>query len=323
MELISVIVPIYNVEKYLNRCIKSIVNQTFKNLEIILVDDGSSDKSPEICDEWAKKDKRIKVFHKKNGGLSDARNVGLKAAFGKYIGFVDSDDWIADKMYEKLLQSINETHSQIAACSVEMIWENTKKRKMLTPQINCVMEREEAQKALLEETILKQPVWYKLYEKSVLKDIWFEKGKLYEDDYWSYQVVHNAHKVSVIDYIGYFYMQHKDSIMGSGYRFKCLDVIEAYCNRYLFFEFFEPNLMDTALITLWEKCIYHGTMSCIYLKGKQKEMALSYLESVLKKYPISNNNIKELKLSHKLWIYLAKISLRSACKIKKRLRVGI
>ena len=101
-ELISVIVPIYKVEAYLERCIRSIVNQTYKNLEIILVDDGSPDSCPDICDVWKEKDDRIKVIHKKNGGLSDARNAGMQIMTGTYISYIDSDDWVANDMYEKM-----------------------------------------------------------------------------------------------------------------------------------------------------------------------------------------------------------------------------
>ena len=104
--MISVIVPIYNVEKYLARCVDSIVNQTYKNLEIILVDDGSPDRCPQMCDDYAEKDSRIKVIHKKNGGLSDARNAGMAVATGEYISFIDSDDWIETSMFELLLNNI-------------------------------------------------------------------------------------------------------------------------------------------------------------------------------------------------------------------------
>ena len=105
-ELITIVIPVYKVEKYIDRCIKSVINQTYKNLEIILVDDGSPDNCPKICDEYAEKDKRIKVIHKKNGGLSDARNVGIEAAKGKYISFIDSDDWIEKDFIECLYKSI-------------------------------------------------------------------------------------------------------------------------------------------------------------------------------------------------------------------------
>lgn len=122
--LISVIVPIYNVEKYLARCVDSIVNQTYKNLEIILVDDGSPDRCPKMCDDYAEKDSRIKVVHKKNGGLSDARNAGMAVATGEYISFIDSDDYVSDDFFECLLDVMNKENSDIAECSVVKLYED-------------------------------------------------------------------------------------------------------------------------------------------------------------------------------------------------------
>ena len=123
-DLISIIIPVYKVEKYIYKCIDSVLNQTYKNLEIILVDDGSPDKCPEICEEYAKKDNRIKIIHKKNGGLSDARNAGLKVATGKYIGFVDSDDYIEKDMYQVLYNNIIKTNSDISIVNLKEVKEN-------------------------------------------------------------------------------------------------------------------------------------------------------------------------------------------------------
>ena len=122
--LISVIVPVYKVEKYLDQCVKSIVNQTHKNLEIILVDDGSPDRCPEMCDAWAKKDTRIRVIHKENGGLGDARNAGVSVANGEYIGFVDSDDWCEQDMFQELFESCLEFNAPISVCNTLIDWEN-------------------------------------------------------------------------------------------------------------------------------------------------------------------------------------------------------
>lgn len=116
-DLISIIVPVYKVENYLSKCLDSMICQTYKNIEIILVDDGSPDNSGKICDDYAKKDSRIKVIHKENGGLSDARNAGLKIATGKYIGFVDSDDYISVEMYEKLYNQAKKEDADIACCN--------------------------------------------------------------------------------------------------------------------------------------------------------------------------------------------------------------
>lgn len=118
MPEISIIVPIYKTEKYLNRCVNSLINQTFKNFELILVDDGSPDACPVLCDKWGKRDTRIKVIHKKNGGLSSARNAGLNIAQGKYIGFVDSDDWIEPDMYELLYNAAEKYQTDYSAVNM-------------------------------------------------------------------------------------------------------------------------------------------------------------------------------------------------------------
>ena len=167
MDLISVIVPVYNVEKYLDKCIQSIVDQTYTNLEIILVDDGSPDNSGAICDEWAEKDNRIKVIHKANGGLSDARNAGLDIATGEYIAFVDSDDYIELDFYDKLYNVIKATNCDISICNLRKVYENNN-----VSVNNCdtfeitEYSTTEAMSALIDDKI-RQVVWNKLYKADI------------------------------------------------------------------------------------------------------------------------------------------------------------
>ena len=230
--MISVIVPVFNVEHYLDRCIQSIVSQTYTNLEILLIDDGSDDNSAAICDEWAKKDSRIKAIHKTNRGLSDARNVGMASAKGDYIAFVDSDDWIAPIMMERLYYVIQRDKSDVAACTVEMVWEDETPSCLLTVKTNALLSREEAQEALLKETLLKHPVWYKLYRRELISNLPFKVGKYHEDVFWSYQAIGNAHTVSIIDSIGYYYTVGDNSIMGKGYSLNRMDALDAVEERY-------------------------------------------------------------------------------------------
>lgn len=323
MDLISVIVPVYNVEKYLDRCVESIVNQTYTNLEIILVDDGSPDGCPAMCDFWAKKDRRIKAIHKKNGGLSDARNVGVSISSGEYIGFVDSDDWIAPEMYERLYESIQRSNSDISACSVQMVWENsiTPNRMLVQPQ-NLILNREDAIEALIKETAIKAPVWYKLYNYNLLRGITFKKGKYHEDDYWSYQVVDRAERISIIEYLGYYYWQRVDSIMGKPYSLNRLDQLEAYCERCDYYFGKERRLYNLALLSLWEACIFHGVMARGYLEKEDRRKTYSIISEIKEKYPIKKEAYKKEKISHKLWIEIAKISFPLVCEIKHWLRVG-
>ncbi len=321
-DCISIIVPVYNVEPYLDRCVQSIVNQTYRNLEIILVDDGSPDRCPQMCDAWAEKDLRIKVIHKENGGLSDARNAGMNAATGEYIGFVDSDDWIAPEMVERLKAAMEADRSDIAACTVEMVWEDGSPGRLLTVRENCVLDRLEAQEALLDESMLKQPVWYKLYRKEMIQDIHFELGKTHEDVFWSYQAVGNAKRVSVIDYIGYYYWQRGDSIMGEGYSLKRLDAMEAYEKRYQYLAEKFPELEIKARRAIVAACIYHGQMALIHLSKREREQAFQYLESVINQYSIKRSEYSELKITHRLWLDIAQVSLKTACRVKNALGVG-
>ena len=321
-DLISVIVPVYNVEDYIDCCVESIVNQSYQKLEIILVNDGSNDKSPAICDSWAYRDSRIKVIHKSNGGLSDARNAGMMIATGVFIGFVDSDDWIASEMYERLHAKMVEDGSDICACSVEMIWPDHK-TKMLTVTQNRILNRSDAQKALINETLIKQPVWYKLYKREVIGEIYFEKGKFHEDVYWSYQVIGNAKSVSLIDYTGYYYRQRSTSIMGASYSLKRLDVIDAYCARYKYISREFPELSITAKRSILLNCIYHAQMAVKYLSGYEQTQALEYLESIAKQYRLNRFDYKNLKWSHRLWLLIGSKSLKVVAKLKNTLGVGL
>lgn len=322
-KLISIIIPIYNVQKFLDRCIKSVVCQTYSDLEIILIDDGSEDNCPNICEKWAKKDARIKVIHKENGGLSDARNEGMKSATGEFIGFIDSDDWIAPEMYERLYNAIIADHSDIAACNVKMVWEDESQSRMLTQQNDCVLNKSEAQLALLDESVLKQPVWNKLYRRAIIENLLFEKGKYHEDVFWSFQAIGNACSVSIINYEGYYYWQRSGSIMAEKYSLKRLDAVEAKCNRQDYFKIYFPEFEGKGLIDLWFTCLYHGQAALRELGQKEKFQALEILNDVIKKYPITKNAMKDIKKTHRIWIYLTKRSFEKACKIRNALKIGI
>ena len=321
--IISVIVPVYKVEKYLDRCVQSIVTQSYNNLEIILVDDGSPDGCPAMCDEWAKKDKRIKVIHKENGGLSDARNAGLGIAQGDFIGFVDSDDWIAPDMYQRLMLAMNRDGSDVAACGVEVVWEDERSSSMLTKPVNCILNRNDAQKALLEETDLKQPVWYKMYRRETIANILFDVGKYHEDVFWSYQVVGNAEKVSVISDVGYYYWQRKDSIMGSSFSVKRLDAMEAFCKRQDYFEKEFPQLWSLGICRLWFQCLYYGQLALSFLPKDEQRQVFEKLHEIKRQYPLRYKDYSRLKVTQRIWVLLAKMSLRTTCKLRNLFGIGM
>lgn len=209
--LISVIVPVYNVEKYLNRCIDSIVNQTYKNIEIILVDDGSKDKSGEICDYYAKNNAKVQVIHKKNGGLSDARNQGIKKAHGDYISFVDSDDWLEKDIYEKCMNRNKQYNADIINFAIQINHsdgkfynQNIKKEKILYDKEGLIY--------LNSFKNLDISACNKIFKTCLFADIEFPFGKLCEDCYVMFKLFNKAKVVLVIPYIGYHYFRRKGSI---------------------------------------------------------------------------------------------------------------
>ena len=322
LPLISVIVPIYKVEDYLDRCVSSIVNQTYPNLEIILVDDGSPDHCPAMCDTWAAKDARIKVIHKQNGGLSDARNAGMAAATGELLGFVDSDDWIAPDMYERLYQRLTEDHSDMAACGVEMVWEDGTGSQMLTRPGSCVLEREEAMRAIIEESWLKQPVWYKLYKTALVRDIPFPIGKCHEDVFWSFQAVGAANRVSVFDSPCYFYRQRSNSIMGVGYSLKRLDALEARVQRYQYMQAHFPGLVAIERTTFLFFCIYSMQMAQKYLSGDNYQTAKQRIKRTISKIKLLDE-VGNLSFKQRLWVALAQLSLGMTCRLRNVLHIGL
>lgn len=322
LPLISVIVPIYKVEDYLDRCVSSIVNQTYPNLEIILVDDGSPDHCPAMCDAWAAKDARIKVIHKQNGGLSDARNAGMAAATGELMGFVDSDDWIAPDMYEQLYQRLTEDHSDMAACGVEMVWEDGTNSRRLTCPGSRVLEREEAMRAIIEESWLKQPVWYKLYKTALVRDIPFPIGKCHEDVFWSYQAVGAANRVSVFDSPCYFYRQRSNSIMGVGYSLKRLDALEARVLRVAYVQAHFPTLFCSAEYSLWISCMYTMQMFLKFCSADDCQICAIIISRILKSHPIHLRHIS-LSREQKLWLSLAKHRFLFTCRLRNCLNIGL
>ena len=212
--LVSIIIPVYNVEKYLDKCIASVVNQTYTNLEIILIDDGSPDNCPTICDQWQAKDSRITVIHQQNGGLSIARNEGLKLATGEYIGFVDSDDWIEPDMVELLLTALLETDADIAVCNYQLESEGSKAiRKIAVSSERKLYSNEEVLIIIIiGGSFITTVVWNKLYRKNVLSNIKFPEGKIHEDNLWTPQVVGNSKRIVYIEDSLYHYVIRKESL---------------------------------------------------------------------------------------------------------------
>ncbi len=223
--LISVVVPIYNAEKYLPNCLDSIINQTYQNLEIILVDDGSTDNSCQIAKSYAKKDSRIKLIHQKNQGLSSARNTGIAKSTGKYITFIDSDDEISHDMLEKLLNSLQKNNADISVCSFKEIYPNDKIVHFNKVFSTKTYTTEQALKAMLEEQGFMLSATMKLFPKTYFKNIQFPVGKLHEDVGTTYKLIMKASQIVFIPEELYFYYHHDKSITSQKFNKQKLDII--------------------------------------------------------------------------------------------------
>ena len=242
---ISIIVAVYNVEKYLKKCLDSIINQAFQNFELILVDDGSTDSSGEICDEYKTKDKRIKVIHQENRGLSAARNVGIDASTAEYIGFVDGDDYISYNMYEFLYNCLIENNADVAVCGLYNCFKNKKVPQYKKKEF-YLLDNVSALKMALEGVVFSVHAVNKLYKRDLFKKNRFPEGRLSEDAFIIPKILFESKKVVVKTLPLYYYVHHSGTITTSNYKKKDLDVVSAYFKILKFVEKNCPELKKQA-----------------------------------------------------------------------------
>lgn len=227
---VSIIVPVYKVEKYLEECLESLKNQTYTNLEIILCDDESPDRCPQICEAYAAKDERFKVLHKKNGGAASARNAGLEIATGDYIGFVDSDDLVEKEYVEFLVKSLENNHADISVCAFYDMYVNREDAVKMEKEGVYSVEQ------YLERFLWDWKcglIWNKLFKKELIQNIRFAEGHVIDDEFFTYQLVMNAKKINVEDIPLYRYRQRKSGVMKQGRQKQMLlDRMEYFPERY-------------------------------------------------------------------------------------------
>ena len=322
MEKVSVIVPIYGVEAYLDRCVRSIVDQTYENLEIILVDDGSPDHCPALCDAWAARDSRIKVIHKENGGLSDARNAGMAVATGDLLSFIDSDDAIAPNFLEKLYGALTEHHADVAECAVFYVNEEgaiLRERKAAPVQ---TMDHMEALRRLVLEDGIYQTVWNKLYRRSAAIHIPFAVGKYNEDEFWTWQVFDRIGALAVVQEPLYYYLQRGSSIIGAGYNLRRLDGLEAQFQRMESLQKYE----ELAILTrqaLMMQCMWQYQTASRLFRGEEKKQVLTYIRNVLGRIPdLAKHEVPE-RLTQRLWIGMFRKMPGITVAIRNVLKVGM
>lgn len=324
-QLISVIIPVYNVEKYLNVCIQSIVKQTYKNLEIILIDDGSSDQSPKICDNWVKNDSRIRVIHQDNQGAAMAKNQGLEIASGDLITFVDSDDCIKENAYERLYQLMQEQHCDIVECNYQCFEKEIVVEKTLKEKIEICTDLK-ALEYLIDNSKIKQVVWNKLYKKEVVGNIRFPKGRYIDDEFWTYKVLDQASKVCITNEKLYFYRQHSSSIMGRKYNVRRLDVVDALKERMLYIKEKQPQLGNKATLSYIAMVMYQ--YQCLSLHKKELDKDKTFRRKLFYDFKEMPKNDFENALvlansKYKLWYRLFYRCPDFVCNIRNCLKIGL
>ncbi len=312
MPRLSIIVPIYNVEKYLSRCIESILNQTFKDFELILVNDGSTDNCKEICEKYKRMDSRIIVANKKNGGLSSARNLGIDISKGDYIGFVDSDDFIDVHMYEILLNTINAYDSDIVICDYYKVNEYDIKKYEKMKSNNKDIKVENINNIDAIERIITRDIkivvaWNKIYKRSLFDNLRYKEGVICEDEFLAHRIFYKCNKVSIINQKLYYYIQRKGSIINSPFSSKDFDKIYAIKDRVDFLnEKKITNLIDKAEKSFMDYFVWNYFTECQRLENIEYELKRLKKEFNSVFYRILDN--KFISLNEKITLFILYLS---------------
>lgn len=314
--IVSVIVPVYNVERYLERCVKSLVTQTYKNIEIVLVDDGATDKSGSICDELSKQDERIRVIHKENGGLSDARNVGIGVSKGEYILLVDSDDFVAKTTCEELIKVAKDTDADMVSFRELKVDEESGKLlddDDIESKSVIVLTGHEAGRNYLYGRYIQHSAWSKLYKRELFERLLFPVGMLAEDYATTYRYVSFCKKVAWYDRKLYYYRIRKNSIMTQRSMKLTLDVYKIACKVHEFeLEHFpeEIKIIETSYVNCLLK-----TIARIYNEQNRKyESYQMEIENLLK-----HLDLKDLSIKTKVVYFLYRLNKKMFAKLMMKM----
>lgn len=319
---IGVIIPIYKVGKYLNRCIESIVNQTYKNIEIILVDDGSPDNSSMICDEWVKKDNRIIVVHKQNGGLSDARNAGMFVVESEYISFIDSDDWIDLRTFELTMSAMLANEAQIGAFNFIRVVDS-KFEADLTDIIE-VLDSQNAIENTIDDVGVRTVAWNKIYHRNTLAELSFLKGKLNEDEFFTFYALATADRIVYLHRQCYYYFQRETSIMGT-YNIRRLDMLEGVKERMDFTEIHYPDIYIKAKISFCTCCLHHYQMILKNINCDKEGMGRKKIEKMRSEVKLKLKECKNVGLINMFSLILSnsRLGLKVTSWIRNVIGVGL
>lgn len=298
LPLISVVIPVYNVEKYIHECVESVLNQTYVNMEIILIDDGSPDRCPEICDRYAEKDNRIKVIHKKNGGLSDARNCGIKNATGEYLTFVDSDDVLSPDMIQYLYRLCIKYNTLLAQCNY--IKEKAEFDLIIDGQEQGILVKKERCMIECISNISFCVSWGKLFHRTVLEGILFPVGKAHEDIYTTHLYFEIAGKIAFTTKRLYYYRQHNASLMAQSRRKPDLEELKADIAREHFFKIMDYEQAYNIQMQYIMKHIMHQFKTYgTYWSVKERK----YLSREYRKRFVILLRMKRMKVSIDCWLF--------------------
>lgn len=313
-ELISIILPVYKVEKYIDKCLNSLVNQTYDNLEIILVDDGSPDNSGKLCDEWAKRDSRVKVIHKENGGVSDARNVGLDNATGDYIIFLDPDDYIELNTYEKMLNAIKNENADMSMCGIKHVYETTGVEENLVEE-NLVNMNENGQTYLLlnkqerrdgaiyTDTVMGS-VCRCMIKKEFVGSTRFERVAICEDLIFVSDVLKKNPKIAIVNEYLYSYLQRATSAMHSVDMKKIESRIEATKMVYVRLkDYVDEAVMGASMFAVYSFCI--SRLMASYKTKEVKEFVKNneFLNNQMNTKFNYNAQKKNVGFAKKIWYF--------------------
>lgn len=299
-KLITVIIPVYNVERFLSRCIDSVLSQSYKNLEILLIDDGSTDGSSEICDHYAERDYRIKVIHQKNQGIAAVRNVGVLKATGEYLFWLDSDDYVSEEIIYKLYNNLEKHHAEMSICNFAkgMESEYTFQSKK---NAECIeFDAKYGQEMIYKDdhyAFIMAASWAKLIKKELYDGLKYPEGKLFEDIYMSHHLIQRCSKIVYTDEILYYYFQWPESILGKTLRIEKLDYLDAFEDRILFYEKMNDfKLVELARVQylhalIWEYSRAKNILHNPKMVAKIKKAYRKYYRFGLKNTEIPNETV--------------------------------
>lgn len=315
-DLISVVVPIYNVEDYLDDCIISIVNQTYNNIEILLIDDGSTDSSSYICEKYVKKDERIRYYLKKNGGLSDARNFGIKKAIGKYITFIDSDDMILSDYIETLYCSIISSNTNISICKLRAFQDGEKiKHSIIKKRNTIIINKVDAFKEMLLERKFGVSACGKLFLLEYFNDVEFPYGRLYEDLATTFKLIEKSNKIAFVDEELYQYRKRYNSITTSNFDLKRLEIFDSLKD---FSDFIFINYPNLAKYCVYRKCDCAVGMLESMGNGSEFKIIKKSMKRIVVRNLVKVVLNKDVTVKKKIKIILSLININLLRKLTKK-----